>query len=379
MTSKAPLRILFLYSATGGGHLSAVEAIEEALELEFPGQFFADKVDFFREYAPLPLNLAPEIYPVVSKSSKLWGLSYALSNGKRQVALATRAAFPYLYTAVRSLVNEHPSDLIVSVHPLMTKTIRQVIQRKKIPFITVVTDMVSTHTFWYDKNCDLIILPTESAKERGLELGMDESKMVVCGLPVADRFSKMNGDKTQIRQRLGWPESQLTLLLIGGGEGMGPLETTAAAIDESGLPVSLIVVTGRNTRLKNKLEERNWKIPHRVYGFVREMPDFMQAADVLITKAGPGTISEGFIAGLPIILYNRQPGQEEGNVLYVIGEGAGMWAPEPAMVVSVIKNWVHHPDRLAEATSASRNLAKPEAARQIARLLMKFGQKSSDR
>ncbi|MPN61540.1 Processive diacylglycerol beta-glucosyltransferase [bioreactor metagenome] len=101
------------------------------------------------------------------------------------------------------------------------------------------------------------------------------------------------------------------------------------------------------------------------------MPELMAAADVLITKAGPGTISEGFISGLPIILYSRLPGQEEGNVLYVIGEGAGTWAPEPAMVVSVIQNWLKHPDRLSETTAASRSVARPLAARQIAQHLMK--------
>lgn len=374
MTNEAPTRILFLYSDTGGGHRSAVEAIIEAMELEFHGQFVASKVDFFKEYAPPPLNLAPEIYPLVSKSERLWGMSYNMSNGKRQVAIANRMAYPYLYSSVWYLLKDHPTDIIVSVHPLMTKPVRQVIHRKKIPFVTVVTDMVSTHTFWYDPLVDLTILPTESAYERGLELGMSEKKMAVCGLPVAERFVHMGHDKQAARKKLGWPETQMTLLLIGGGEGMGPLEATAAAIDDSGLPVSLVVVTGRNKRLKDRLEARDWKIPHKIYGFVREMPEFMEAADVLITKAGPGTISEGFIAGLPIILYNRQPGQEEGNVLYVIGEGAGMWAPEPGMVVSVIKNWVKHPDRLAEAQASSHSLARPEAARQIARLIMQTGE-----
>ena len=374
--TKLP-RLLFLYSDTGGGHRSAVEAITEALELEFPGQYSAEKVDFFKEYAPMPMKFAPEIYPIVSKNTRLWGMSYHLSDGKRQVNMMTRAAFPYFYTACRRLLAEHPSDLVISVHPIMNTPVRQVVHRKHIPFVTVVTDMVSTHALWFDPQADLIILPTEIARERGRELGIAEDKMGVCGLPVAAKFCLPPADKTQLRKQLDWPDSQLTLLLVGGGEGMGPLEATAAAIDNSGLPVSLIIIAGRNQRLKEKLESRDWKIPHRIYGFVSEMPEFMRAADVLITKAGPGTISEAFIAGLPIILYNRLPGQEEGNVLYVIGEGAGTWAPEPGMVVSVIKNWINHPDRLAETTEASRSSARPDAARQIARLLMEKARKTA--
>ncbi|MHC1740353.1 MAG: glycosyltransferase [Anaerolineaceae bacterium] len=368
--NKIP-RLLFLYSDTGGGHRSAVEAIMEALQLEFPQQYQAEMVDFFKEYAPAPLNFAPEIYPVVSKSPRLWGINYRLMDGKRQVALMMRAASPYYYMAVRRMLSEHPSDLVVSVHPLMNTPIRQVVHRKHIPFTTVVTDMVSTHALWFDYKADLILLPTEIARARGLELGIAPERMQVCGLPVADVFCKASASKSDLRKKLDWEENCLTLLLVGGGEGMGPLEATAAALNASGLPISLVMITGRNQRLKDRLESRDWQIPHHVYGFVSNMPDLMRAADVLITKAGPGTISEAFISGLPIILYNRQPGQEEGNVLYVIGEGAGMWAPEPAMVVSLVKNWINHPDRLAETTQASLSLARPDAARQIARLLMK--------
>ena len=367
--NKIP-RLLFLYSDTGGGHRSAVEAILEGLELEFPHRYMADKVDFFREYAPPPLNMAPEIYPVVSKNARLWGLSYHLSDGQHQVDMVTRAASPYLYMASRKMLNEHPADLVVSVHPLMNTYIRQVVHRRHLLFATVVTDMVSTHALWFDHQADLILLPTEIARERGLELGIAAEKMQVCGLPVAEKFRLQAESKADLRRKLDWPDAKLSLLLVGGGEGMGPLEATAAALDSSGLPVSLVIVAGRNQRLKDRLENREWHIPHKILGFAKNMPDLMRAADVLITKAGPGTISEAFIAGLPIILYSRLPGQEEGNVLYVIGEGAGTWAPEPAMVVSVVKNWINHPDRLAETTQASQNLARPDAARQIAHQLM---------
>jgi 1,2-diacylglycerol 3-beta-galactosyltransferase len=373
MTIQAdPKRILFLYSDTGGGHRSAVEAITEALNLEFPGQVIADKVDFFKQYAPAPLRFAPEIYPLVSKSPTWWGISYRIMDHKRQANLVVQTATPYLHFPVRRLLNEHPCDLVVSVHPLMNAPVRRVVHRSGLPFATVITDMVSVHSLWFDKNADLILLPTEAAHQRGLELGIPTEKMKVCGLPVDERFSSLSHDKPALRRQFGWPEAQLTLLLVGGGEGMGPLEETAAALDASGLPISLVIIAGRNQKLKDRLEARDWKIPHVIYGFVKNMPEIMSAADVLITKAGPGTISEAFIAGLPIILYNRQPGQEEGNVLYVIGEGAGMWAPEPGMVVSLVKNWINHPDRLCETTEASRALARPEAARQIARHLMKL-------
>lgn len=153
---------------------------------------------------------------------------------------------------------------------------------------------------------------------------------------------------------------------------MGPLERTAQAIAAAHLPVSLVVIAGRNQGLKARLEAQSWPIPTFIYGFVREMPDFMRAADVLVTKAGPGTISEALIAGLPIILYSRLPGQEDGNVSYVVSKGAGVWAPYPEQIVNVLRDWVEHPETRQAAVAASSSLARPQAAREIARTLVEW-------
>jgi 1,2-diacylglycerol 3-beta-galactosyltransferase len=150
---------------------------------------------------------------------------------------------------------------------------------------------------------------------------------------------------------------------------MGPLEQVARAIDRARLPAALMIIAGRNALLRERLESRSWSLPARVYGFVREMPDFMQAADVLITKAGPGTITEALNTGLPMILYSRLPGQEEGNVDYVTENGAGVWAPEPEAVVAVLQNWIDDPAQRQQYVQACRRLARPQAARQIARIL----------
>jgi 1,2-diacylglycerol 3-beta-galactosyltransferase len=130
-----------------------------------------------------------------------------------------------------------------------------------------------------------------------------------------------------------------------------------------------VVIAGRNQKLKSNLEAMDWHIPATIYGFVRQMPDFMRASDVLITKAGPGTISEAFIAGLPLILYSRLPGQEEGNVSYTVDEGAGVWAPTPELVVATLHNWLKNPVELEKTAANARRLARPQAAHQIAEIL----------
>jgi 1,2-diacylglycerol 3-beta-galactosyltransferase len=107
-----------------------------------------------------------------------------------------------------------------------------------------------------------------------------------------------------------------------------------------------------------------------VYGFVQEMPDFMHAADILLTKAGPGTISEAIASGLPVILYGRLDGPEDGNVRYLLDHQAGIWAPRADLVVAGVVRWLDHPEERARAATACLALARPQAARQIAGLIL---------
>ena len=164
---------------------------------------------------------------------------------------------------------------------------------------------------------------------------------------------------------------------IFGGEGMGPLEEMAVAIDKARLPVGLAIVTGRNKTLREHLEARKWHLPVYIYGFVRAMPQFMNAADILVTKAGPGTISEAFIAGLPMVLYSRLPGQEDGNVTFVAQTGTGSGAPELEMVVGTLRKWLRDPAQREKAAQMSRSLAARQAAREIARILAEYAEKGS--
>lgn len=368
-STRHPVDILILFSDTGGGHRSAAEAIIEAVQLEYGHQVTTRMVDIFKDYAPPPLNYLPELYPKLVLVPRAWGWGYYLSDGRRRSRAIVEGSWPYVRRAARQLLQHNPSKVILSVHPVATAGAVRAMGAHHPPFLTVVTDLVSTHALWYNRKCDLCLVPTPLAKQRALKYGLKDEQVRVVGLPVANRFCQPAGDKRLLRQRLGWPQELTSVLLVGGGEGMGPLEKTALAIAQSRLPISLVLVSGRNQKLKARLENQSWPLPVKVYGFVQEMPDFMQAADILVTKAGPGTISEALNAGLPMVLYSYLPGQEEGNIKYVVDEGAGVWAPEPDQVVSALRNWLEHPASLIAAAEACRRLAHPDAARTIASIL----------
>jgi 1,2-diacylglycerol 3-beta-galactosyltransferase len=361
--------ILFLFSDTGGGHRSAAQAIIEALQLEYDDRITTQMVDIFLDFAPPPLNYLPKWYPYMVRFPEAWGVGYKLSNGNRRAMLVVKSAYPYVRRSLRKLINQNPADMIVTVHPLANESFLHALGEQRPPFITVVTDLVTTHALWYHKDVDICLVPTEAARQRGLLAGLRPEQVKVVGLPVADRFCRPIGDKKALRQQLGWIPEQFVVLLVGGGEGMGPLEKTALAIAETNLPITLVVVAGRNVDLKQRLESRTWPITTMIYGFVHEMPDFMRAADILVTKAGPGTISEALNAGLPMILYSRLPGQEDGNVEFVISEGVGVWAPNTSEIIRTLQAWINHPEQRQGVAEACIQAARPQAAREIAQIL----------
>ena len=364
-----PPHILFLFSDTGGGHRSAAEALIEALNLEFGDRISTEMVDIIKAYAPRPLNKLPNWYPRMVKVPELWGLGYHLTDGKRQARLITSTTWPVIRSSMRKLIAKNPCDLIVSVHPLANTPVIRALGRERPPFITVVTDLVTAHAFWYDRRVDLCIVPTEGARQRAILNNLLPDKVQVMGLPVADRFCRPVRERSELRTKLGWPEDLPVILLVGGGEGMGPLEKIAESIAATRMKACLVVITGRNNKLKARMEAQNWPIPTFIYGFIRNMPDFMSAADILVTKAGPGTIMESLNANLPLILYSRLPGQEEGNITFLTEKGAGVWAPEPQLVVEAVSHWIVNPQARFAAVQACQQLARPQASREIAHVL----------
>ena len=362
--------IVFYFSDTGGGHRSAAEAIIEALQIEYGDSVTVEMVDVFKDYASGLFRRVPELYPEMVKARGLWSASFYATDGRPQVRMIMATIWPIARLEARKLVRNHPADLIVTVHPIANAFALRALGRDRPPFYTVATDLVTTHALWFDTRSDHIFVPTEAARERGLEVNVPADKIEVVGLPVADRYCKPIGkNKRGPRKKLGWPLNKPIVLLVGGGDGMGPLARTAHAIDESGLDVGMVVVCGRNEKLKATLESQTWENPTFVYGFRRDMPEFMRAADIIVTKAGPGTIAEALNANLPIILYSKLPGQEDGNVTYVLETGTGVWAPKPQLVVRALTRWISRPHEREQVIENTRRAARPDSARRIAKAL----------
>ena len=360
-------------SDTGGGHRASAQALQAAFADRYPGRFQVEIVDLWTEYTPWPINQFPRLYSlIVARALWLWKLLWAVFESERALSFVLRLAYLISRNRLKKVLREHRPHLIISVHPLMQHIPLHLLEKEgaQIPFVTVVTDLASFNCGWFHARADRCFVASEAAANAARQYGLQPAHVRLLGLPIHPAFadSLPQPARPELSEQ-GKDDAGLTVLLVGGGEGMGPVaaiaRAVAACLAETG--GQLIVICGRNQRLRRALQqpETDWPIPVQVYGFVDNMPALMAASDCIITKAGPGTIAEALICGVPILLSGFIPGQEEGNVAFVVDNGVGVYCDSPDGIAAIVSGWADGAE-LAQMAARARKLGRPRAAYDIA-------------
>lgn len=183
--------------------------------------------------------------------------------------------------------------------------------------------------------------------------------------------------KANIQKSLNLVQGIPTVLVVGGGDGMGGIVLQAQALGSKLQQCSearkckyqMVVVCGKNQVAQETLSAVEWgqDIHVQVKGFVNNMDEWMKASDILVTKAGPGTIAEAAICGLPCMLSSFLPGQEEGNIPFVENAGFGSYSETPDEIANTVSTWLASPTLLAEMKENALKAARPTATLDIAR------------
>jgi UDP-N-acetylglucosamine:LPS N-acetylglucosamine transferase len=393
--------ILFLIADTGAGHRSAANAIRNAIifiaqkrqeewliqqqagereQKSVPAQpgYRIEIVDVFEEYSRFPLREAVKLYgPAIRYRPKLYGRIFQFSNQAQRFSAMKTVSTPLIHNGLLRLIKSVKPDVIVSVHPLLNHVTIRTLQDLDIhvPFITVVTDLISVHHAWFAPGADAYIVPTTYARELALKQGMDPRCVHVMGMPIDPKFTLPLAGKRELQRKLGLEPGLHVVLLVGGGEGAMGLRSSVHVISQARLPVQLLIITGHNKRLYVQLQRirSGLHVPAKVFGFVQNMQEMMHASDVIVTKAGPGTICEALACSLPIILSGYVPGQEEGNVTYVEQNKVGMLAYDSVELINILRRLLKPGSELLhhEQESAKR-ISRPGASFDIANCILGF-------
>ncbi|KAI4344204.1 hypothetical protein L6164_011455 [Bauhinia variegata] len=378
--------VLILMSDTGGGHRASAEAIRDAFQIEFGDEYRIFVKDVWKEYTGWPLNEMERSYKFMVKHVQLWKVAFHSTSPRWIHSMYLAAIAAYYAKEVEAGLMEYKPDIIISVHPLMQHIPLWVLKwqglQKKVIFVTVITDLNSCHRTWFHYGVNRCYCPSQEVAKRALQDDLEDSQVRVYGLPIRPSFARAVLSKDQLRQELEMDPDLPAVLLMGGGEGMGPVKETAMALAESLYDKEaekaigqLIVICGRNKTLASQLQSLEWKITIKIRGFETQMQKWMGACDCLITKAGPGTIAEALIRGLPIILNDYIPGQEKGNVPFVVNNGSGVFTRNPKETARIVAEWFSiKSDELKRMSENALKLAKPDAVFDIVKDIHELAQ-----
>jgi len=339
-------RILILTGDAGMGHRSAAQAVQQAIQ-----EKYNDRCEATIEN-PLNNPKVPDLIrksqsdydEVVKKLPDLYKMGYKVSDSTLPVSLMEAGFIVVLYEAIRECIQKCQPDLVLSTYPIFQAPIHTALtlRKKTIPNITVITDLTKVHHVWFSKAVTCCTAPTESVRQQALKAGLSPQQLRVTGIPINPHIMKLKQtDKQNIRESLGWDSDRICVLVVGSPRIKAMMEIVKL-IDHSGFDLQLALVAGGNNALFEHFQEENWHHSVKIYNFVDNLPELMRAADMIVCKAGGLIVTESLASGLPLMLVYALPGQEIGNVNFVVENHAGCLCQKPEEILETLCHWLEH-------------------------------------
>lgn len=360
-------RLLVLSASIGAGHAVAAEALCRTYEDKFGGKAY--HLDFLRYTHPYLSRTVEQAYYLVTKHTpSIWKLIYTI--GGIQNAPIKRLEKYIGLRKYRELIEQYRPDAIISTHFLPAAIVSYLYPDLPIPNGVVLTDYVS-HRLWVNPHTEVYFVAHPAMKTELLELGVEESRIRVTGIPVRPCFQNTLRSETQraaLRAKLHFDSRLPVILIMCGGNAIGPLAEILEELEKiSPANFQVVVITGRNRKSYRDLKQvlYNTNLKGQVRSNVRNIHEYMASADLLISKAGGLTVTEALVTGLPILVIRPTPGQEDGNTAYVTREGAGIYLKDIRELAPTVSGLLEHPQQLAAMSHNAKTISRPDASQLI--------------
>ncbi|WP_068787075.1 MGDG synthase family glycosyltransferase [Paenibacillus phocaensis] len=332
-------RVLILSEGFGSGHTQAGHALAAGLKQMDP-QIRTKVLELGSFLNPTVAPLILSAYRMtVNASPALVGLFYKHKYEKPVGKLTRLALHKMFYQHTAEVIAQLHPDLIICTHPIPSAIVSylKVTAGLNVPLCTLITDY-DAHGSWMSPGVDRYLVSAPEVKALLVQRGVAPSKVQVTGIPVhPDFWSKQ--EKTSAREELGLKDMP-TALVMGGGWGLLFSEELLAKLAAWREKVQIVFCMGSNEKLAAKLRMHP-ALQHpnmKVIGFTREIGKWMDASDLLITKPGGMTCTEGMAKGIPMLFFESIPGQEEKNREYFVQRGFGVELDSPEVLDSWFAN-----------------------------------------
>lgn len=360
------MKILVVHASAGAGHLKAAEALYYGVKKYTSHEVvLIDALDY--TYPAFKVLYRKVYFFLISKVPWLWAAAFGLID------------YPWIQPLIRKIRRIYNSinakglhkflikeqfDYILSTH-FMPNEIACALKRKgliKSRIITAVTDY-DVHKIWIAEGLDVIAVASEWTKKKLIRIGVDESKVLVSGVPTNEKFSQ-RPDIGELKQKLGIRPNVFTALIATGSFGIGPIEEIIQTLKG----FQIIVVCGHSKILYDRLSGKKYDLL-KVFGLVDNMDELMAVSDVMITKPGGLSISEALVSQLPMIFFSAIPGQETNNIKVLKEYGIGISGCSINEIGEELKRLRDSRDEYLSALKKTQELARPSAVRDIIALL----------
>ena len=373
-------KILFLSVSAGAGHVRAAQALEAYASLN--GDIEAMHLDVM-DFVPKTFKrIYVDTYiKMVQKFPALWGLLYKKMGNAQADATwqRLRRVVERLNTrALKKEIDAFAPDAVVCTHFLPAEILMHEMNKGRFnaPVWVQVTDF-DVHRMWLIPKMQGYFTANDEVNYRLQRMGIEEERIHVTGIPVMPGFANPPAREACLKKYglLEDPQkaSQPVLLLMGGGAGLGSLDEVAQQLLSQDERFRLIALAGKNQKLLKALQKVSEHYPGRLFpqGFTHEVQELMSCADLVITKPGGLTSSECLAMGIPMLVHEPIPGQEEHNADYLLEQGVALKAVDALGLVYRVQHLMDTPKTLETMHRCSKKIGQPLAGRKVLSIVLK--------
>lgn len=366
ITPKAPPSFLILTGNLGDGHKQAAYAVAESASRMYPGAKVR-VVDIMEGSHPRMERLSQFLYMLwITKFPWLYGYLFRRTKTDTWLAHLLKRLRLCNPDKLQGLLRDAKPTVVVSTFPAASAALSRLKEKgiTTVPSVTVITDQ-TYHSYWIHHGTDRYIVGSEHVRQALKSWPVPDRKIAVTGIPIRQAFSPVQ-NKEELRRRLRLESDLPVVMIMGGGCGLIGGDWARLLRDPAllGKPMQVVIICGRNDKLKERLIMAMHGYPHpvTVTGYVDNVHEWMAAADLLVTKPGGLTSSEALASELPMLLYKPLPGQEYDNAAFLTGIGAAVQAKNPQEFAGHLFHLLEQPELLRQMGACARLYARRGAA-----------------
>lgn len=365
------MRVLVLYVSTNSGHQRAALAIEKAI-LHLDRKTEVVVFNYLAYVSPLwEKTVTYTYFSLIKLLPDMWNRLYDHRGISEGISPLTGWINGRQARRFNRFLSWFKPDVVVCTQAFpcgVVATFKRK-QAQNLKLVAVATDYIA-HIYWVYDEVDTYIVATEEARMDLEKKGVDDGRIKILGIPIDISFENRS-ERMRIAMYLGLSPEKTTVLIIGGGQGYGPMEGIVEEIIKLNLDVQLVIVTGTNEFLKNRLISKVGNAKGiKILGFITNVSEIMDVCDVVITKPGGLTTAEAMAKGLPMILTSPIPGQEKKNRDFFVSNHMALAADTPEEAAGMLKRFVTQPELLREYKQNISIRARPSAALDIAKEIL---------